>query len=182
MIKIITVLSLFTYAFCNIAYSAVNKDTANYYKAQANLYIGKEISLDVSHVKALKPLSNLEGVSFFTALTVEDGEMENGNGGNMLIVLPESETTSFIKKFGLSMERDARRKVETRTLRGDLQNIELKSWELLYVDYDGTMKEVIEANKEEVIKAFSGEGAGPGNSGPGKGRPEFKGKPKRPMQ
>ena len=52
---------------CPLQAGKMSERTANFYKAQTEAYEGKEIRLDVTHLRPLTPAVDVEGVQFFAA-------------------------------------------------------------------------------------------------------------------
>ena len=78
-----------------------SKDTADYYLTNPQAYKGKEITLAVELVKPVRFQSPIPEIQFFHAGTYD--ERNHAQGGEILVAVPASENTAFVKKYGTQL-------------------------------------------------------------------------------
>ncbi len=154
------IISLSAFALVHVVAAA--PDSIEYYLANAEEYVDKEIKLDVSHVSPTKFVSPVDGVAFLFVVTVDD--RANRPGGTLIMMLPEDQKDKIVRKYGLNHERGRDRSmkavlrtVSARPVQGGLERYIL--------DYTGEMKALVGDKLEEAYRLSLGERGRAGRPG-----------------
>ncbi len=147
----------------------LSKYTADFYRAQADSYLDKEITVKVTHVKPFRFKSDIPELRFFHAYTYDD--KENIRGGWIIVAIPSGVEGAFVKKYGTvpsASGKKALRKSDAEKLKGVFRS---DGKRLFYIDYEGSTKELIDARRQEIMEGLAkagdpdtmekGRGAGP---------------------
>ncbi len=105
------------------AHAASERNTAAYLKAHIDKLEGKTVSVEVPFVRVLPKLSDNETHVVFWVPTVN--EDENVGGGHILAVADADDKEKIISRYGLYADREGRRDIESKSLRGVLRQIPL---------------------------------------------------------
>lgn len=107
-------------ALPSLSHAAESKNTATYLQAHAEKLIGKNVSLDVTHVEKVKTPARAVGVAFFKAYTYD--KKNRSKGGTIIVAIPNEESGSLLRRYGSApkLTVGAKRRADTRTFRGVL--------------------------------------------------------------
>ena len=169
--KILIALSLALFTLSANAGTQAGKDSAKYYKTNPEDWDGKKISVDCIFVTRINGCRQIDGVLFFVAHTIDDKNKKRG--GNIVVAVSESESDSFIRKYGTVIERNRSKadKVESTRLRGTFHQLKHGH---VYLDKSGEAHARILEHKEDASKkirkgdGIPSEGTGEGTDRQGK--------------
>ncbi|MGF1448268.1 MAG: hypothetical protein ACFB20_02495 [Opitutales bacterium] len=116
-------LSLATVFATVSAHAGSDKNTAAYLKAHVDKLEDKAVSVEVPFVRVLPALSDNESYVVFWVPTVNTED--NLPGGHILAVADAEDKDKLISRYGLNADREGRREVETKRMRGILRQIPL---------------------------------------------------------
>lgn len=149
-----------------------SKRTADYILSTPADFEGKSVPLDVAFVKPVHWKSPVPELAFFHAMTLDRREYKPG--GEILVVIPAADASSFSKKYGT----DFKGRSTSLPLQGILVAVPggkmpAKVWT---IDTTGKVADLVKDHKlaieEESGPGQGGPGPGPGRGpGPGMRRP-----------
>ncbi|MEN8725574.1 MAG: hypothetical protein ACN4GF_00630 [Lentimonas sp.] len=157
-------LALVSFSFCSATFagSEAGKDSARYYKSHPAEFDGKYVDVDCVFVTRINGGPQVDGVVFFVAHTKDDDNQ--ARGGSIVVAVLEGEASSFLRKYGNTIDRDrgSSNKVDSKRLRGIFYELDRGH---VYIDMsDGEAHEAI-LERKEIAKGNIGKGDGAGAQG-----------------
>lgn len=127
----------------------LSKDTADYYKAQYDLFEGKSIRVEVTHIKPFHCKSNIEDLRFYHAFTYDKDQRVPG--GWIVVAVPKAAEAAFVKKYGTVPSGAGEGGLfhsQTSKLSGVLKADGKRFW---FIDFENKCAALIDARRQEFI-------------------------------
>lgn len=129
-------------AFAGGKYS---KETADFYKAQYDVFEGKRIELTVTHIVPFDYKSNIPELRFYHAFTYDRDQRIPG--GWIVIAVPKEMETVLVRRYGTA-PNFIYGNISTEKLSGTLKADGKRFW---FLDYNDMCAKLIDARRQEFM-------------------------------